>query len=281
MPPCGGLHFTLTLLHHANPKTFEDSVEFLQGIDLNYILSTYGYVGILVLTFLEGETIVILAGVAAYKGLMDPQIVALCAFTGTFLSDQTMFSLGKYKGPAVLKRFPRINAKVERASRLIKQYDTLLILGFRFVYGVRNVTPVLLGVSGVSHPKFFGLNFIGAGVWAVSFTAGGYYGAEMFERAIGKFGHAVFYVLLAVAVFGLVIWSIRYTKNKAGLEALAQKGRTSMARHKTDDGDLAGRAQTGIGECTASMGNSAVVDAPSVEGAALCPQNTPPATKEQ
>ena len=207
-------------------------MEFFENFDLNYILSTYGYLGILVLTFLEGETVVIIAGAFAYNGKLDPVLVAVTAFTGTFFSDQIMFSLGKYKGQSVLKRFPRINAKVDRASHLIKKYDILLILGFRFVYGVRNVTPIMLGISGVSHLKFFALNLIGAAVWAASFTAAGFYGAKTFETALHKFGHAVFYVLVAVAAVGGIVWFIRYRSGKPSLEALAQKGRKAIARRQ-------------------------------------------------
>ena len=262
-------------------------MEFFQNLDLNYILSTYGYFGILFLTFLEGETIVILAGVAAYKGLMDPKLIALCAFIGTFLSDQIMFSLGKYKGPAVLKRFPRINSKVDRASRLIQKYDTLLILGFRFVYGVRNVTPIMLGISRVSHLKFFVLNFIGAGVWAISFTAGGYFGAEVFEVAMAKFGHAVLYVLLAVAIAGGVIWFVRYRTDKASLEGLAEKGRAALERNKSKLSGQTEQEDASVPSSAADITAIAAVPAPEdTPGPAITtePETTPepgPVTKEQ
>lgn len=173
------------------------------------LLRRYGYFVILGWTFLEGETIVVIAGwVSASVGL-KPWLIALCAFIGSFCSDQLMFSLGKYKGKAILDYFPRIARNMDKAAALFKKYDTALILGFRFVYGVRNITPIMLGISGVSHRKFFVLNFIGAGVWAVTFTYGGVFAGKTFMHVMNSVGHGIFYCILAVIVLAGLIWYFR------------------------------------------------------------------------
>ena len=186
-------------------------VWFVQACDLDpkTLLSRYGYKVILIWTFLEGETIVILAGMFAETLHLDPWLIALNAFCGSFLSDQVMFSLGKYKGEAVLKYFPRVAKNVDKAARLFKKYDTALILGFRFVYGVRNVTPILLGISRVSHGKFFILNLIGAGVWALSFSFGGFYAGKAFMKIMHLVGHGIFFAILLVLLLAGLIWYIR------------------------------------------------------------------------
>lgn len=209
------------------------------GIDLSSpealkdIVRNYGYYGILLLTFLEGETIVIIAGFMSASIGLDPTLIALSAFCGSFTSDQLMFSLGKYKGEAVLKHFPRIARNADRASVLFKKYDTALILGFRFVYGVRNVTPIMLGISGVSHLKFFALNFIGASVWALAFTYGGVYIGDVFSEYMHSMGHGIFYALAAVAVIGGGIWYVRsHRTTKKAMEI----ARVSKDEAKARDG---------------------------------------------
>ena len=193
------------------------------------LLRRYGYYVILVWTFLEGETVVILAGMFSKKLHLDPALIALCAFCGSFLSDQVMFSLGKYKGESVLRYFPRVARNVDKAGRLFKKYDTILILGFRFVYGVRNVTPILLGISGVSHLKFFLLNFIGAAVWALSFSFGGYYAGRAFMKVMGLVGHGIFYVLLAALVAGGLIWFIRARRSVKNVREIAARSEEDKA----------------------------------------------------
>ena len=198
-------------------------------LDPRTMLSRYGYKVVLIWTFLEGETIVILAGMFAEKLHLDPWLIAFYAFCGSFLSDQVMFSLGKYKGESVLRYFPRVARNVDKAGRLFKKYDTILILGFRFVYGVRNVTPILLGISGVSHLKFFILNFIGATVWALSFSFGGFYAGRAFMKIMGLVGHGIFYALLAALVAGGLIWFIRARRSVKNVREIAARSEEDKA----------------------------------------------------
>lgn len=170
-------------------------------MDPEEMLRQYGYWVILIWTLFEGETIVIIAGVLSQSHALNPWIIALCAFCGSFTIDQVTFSIGRYKGEALLHQFPSLEHSVEKVRVLLKKYDTILILCFRFIYGVRNVTPILLGVSGVSHKKFFFLNMIGALAWALSFTFGGVVLGKAFLHIIDKFGiGALIVIIVAIAV---------------------------------------------------------------------------------
>ncbi|MDR2124355.1 MAG: DedA family protein [Desulfovibrio sp.] len=181
---------------------------FSSGRDPAEMFSEWGYLIIIVWTFLEGETIVVLAGMTAASVGLEPRYIALSAFCGSFTSDQVMFTLGKYKGEAVLNTFPRIAKNMDKAKRLLQKYDTAMILGFRFIYGVRNVTPIMLGISGVSRRKFFLLNAAGAGVWALTFTYGGHYAGQAFMHMMERVGHGILYALLALAA-ALIVWRVR------------------------------------------------------------------------
>jgi membrane protein DedA with SNARE-associated domain len=181
---------------------------FSSGKDPAELLGEWGYLIIVVWTFLEGETIVVLAGMTAASVGLEPHYIALSAFCGSFASDQLMFTLGKHKGEAVLNAFPRVARNMDKAKRLLQKYDTAMILGFRFIYGVRNVTPIMLGISGVSHKKFFLLNAVGATAWALTFTYGGHYAGQAFMHLMDRVGHGILYVLLALAAV-LIIWRVR------------------------------------------------------------------------
>lgn len=200
-------------------------VIYQSGKDPAELLKEWGYVVILIWTFLEGETIVIIAGWMSQSVGLKPWLIALCAFIGSFCSDQVMFSLGRYKGADVLKYFPKVAKNLDKAAVLFKKYDTVLILGFRFVYGVRNITPIMLGISGVSHKKFFFLNFIGAGVWAVTFTYGGLYVGKAFMKIMDHVGHGIFYAILAALALGGVLWYFRARHNVKHAKSLAERGR--------------------------------------------------------
>ncbi|SBV99602.1 putative membrane-associated protein [uncultured delta proteobacterium] len=184
------------------------------GVDPVDLLQSYGYLALLIGTFLEGETIVIIAGFLAQQELLSPPLIALCAFCGSVTSDQFMFILGRWKGMAIIQRFEKLEKKVAKAARLLARYETPLILGFRFIYGVRNVTPILMGVSGVSHLKFLVLNVIGAAVWAVSFTAAGYFFGQAVTVFLEAVPHAGRYVLGGLAAVIFVVWLVHKRRKK-------------------------------------------------------------------
>ncbi|MDR0868010.1 MAG: DedA family protein [Planctomycetota bacterium] len=202
------------------------------GFSPTKLLRRYGYFVILIWTFFEGETIVIIASALANKLGFTPWLIALAAFCGSFLSDQLMFSLGKYKGHDLLRVFPRIEKNLDKAAALFKRYDNILILGFRFVYGIRNVTPVLLGLSGVSHKKFFGLNFVGGAVWALTFSFGGYYSGKAFIFLMDKVKHGIFYALIGVVVIAVAV--LLYRRSRAArAEKNAAKAEAALPEEKT------------------------------------------------
>lgn len=180
------------------------------GMTIPQLLGTYGYWLILGWTLLEGETIVIIAGVAAAAGHMELWLIILVAWVGSYISDQIYFTIGKKFGPYLLKRFPWAQGPVDRAGRLLLKYDLWFILSFRFIYGVRNVTPPALAIAGVTHKRFALLNFIAAGLWAVSFAIAGYLFGQAFKELVEDahmyFGYVILF-MFALAVF----WAFYHT----------------------------------------------------------------------
>ena len=62
---------------------------------LQSLIDTYGYLAILVGTFFEGETILVLGGFAAYRGYLHLPWVIIAAFVGSLCGDQLFFFLGR------------------------------------------------------------------------------------------------------------------------------------------------------------------------------------------
>ncbi len=178
-------------------------VDFLLNslnMSLEELLQTWGYVAILIGTFLEGETIVIFAGVFASQGMMSLPLVFVCALFGTFFGDQVYFTIGKRWGSKLLYSHPTMKRKTRSVFRLLKKYETGFILSFRFVYGLRNISPFVIGMNGISHPRFAMLNFIAAFVWATMFAGGGYLLGKTLENFLGRLHGAIL-----LGVLGLVV----------------------------------------------------------------------------
>ena len=187
---------------------------------LETLIQTHGYWVIFLGTFLEGETILVLGGVAAHQGYLDEVGVIGSAFAGTLLCDQIFFYLGRRHGPAVLARRPAWKERIVRVEKLLARYDTLLILGFRFLYGLRTVTPFVIGMgSGIATPRFVVLNALGAAIWSVAFGAAGYAignAAKIFLGSARQYEIAAF---AAVAVVGAAVWAFHHLRRRGRARA--------------------------------------------------------------
>ncbi|MBI5163396.1 MAG: DedA family protein [Magnetospirillum sp.] len=155
------------------------------------VLTQYSYLlypVILVWTFVEGETVVIITGAIAAEGSthINVELLALFAFAGSFCGDQLYYYIGRKYGTPLLARWPTLGAKVDWAFRLVKTHPKLFILSFRFIYGIRNVAPFVIGISGVPRLTYFALNFIAAQVWAHTFAWGGYLLGTALEDWLGS-----------------------------------------------------------------------------------------------
>jgi membrane protein DedA with SNARE-associated domain len=179
-------------------------------MDLQSIIEHYGYAAIFIGTFLEGETVLVLAGLAAHQGYLVLTWVILAAFLGSFCGDQLFFYLGRKHSQAVLSRRPAWKKKAESVNRILNKYQTPMILSFRFLYGLRTVTPFVIGMSRVSVKKFIVLNAVGALIWAAAIGSGGYLFGLALQVYIGKVEHYEVLVFAIIALLGLLIWIVHF-----------------------------------------------------------------------
>jgi len=178
------------------------------------IIGNYGYFVVLVGTFLEGETILILAGFAAHLGYLSLPWVILAAFIGTLSGDQLFFYLGRRNSRFILARHLVWQGRLDRVQRLFERYQTLLILGFRFLYGLRTITPFVLGRSGVSSGYFFLLNTLSALVWAAAVGIGGYLFGTFLKIIMGDIRRYEIEIFCAIAIIGGLIWGTYFYRSR-------------------------------------------------------------------
>ena len=167
---------------------------------LEQIVADYGYVAILIGTFFEGETILLVGAFAAHQGYLRIDMVILTAFVGSCAGDQLWYMLGRRYGPGRLVKRPWLADRVERITRWLDRYPTLFILGFRFVYGIRNIAPVAIALSKIPPWRFYVLNVIAAAIWAATGGVAGYVFGAAVEAFVGHLKAVEQRILAAVAL---------------------------------------------------------------------------------
>lgn len=179
------------------------------------LLERYGYGFVVLGTFLEGETILVLAAFAAHRGYLELPWVIAAALAGSLAGDQLYFFLARRHGRDFLAKRPGWHAKAERVDRLLARSPTLFVLSFRFLYGLRTVASFVVGLGQLPAGRFFALNAVGAAIWALAFGIAGYLLGEVLERALERLERYEHVVFAAILVVGLVAWLIHALRERA------------------------------------------------------------------
>ena len=189
--------------------------------ELESLVREYGYLFVFIGSLVEGETAVVLSGLAAHRGYLNLFGVIGVATVGATLGTQVWFHLGRSRGHALLEKRPQWRQGVERFEALLERWDVLIILAFRFLYGIRTVGAVAMGISPVSLVKFTVLNFVGAAIWAALVATGGYFLGKAMEAILGSVaayeGWAFLGLLIVAIGFGAWhAWRRRRVSGRTG-----------------------------------------------------------------
>ncbi len=181
---------------------------------LELIIQKYGYLALFIGTFLEGETILILAGFAAHRGYLDFDLVWLIAFFGGVIGDQVYFFIGRFRGQALIARYPKLQRRVNRITPYLEKYQDYVLIGFRFIYGFRTVTPFAIGISRIGARRFFLFNMVSGVIWALIFAAAGYLFGHAAEALFGRVEEYEEYIFAGIIIAGIIFSLYHFLRSK-------------------------------------------------------------------
>jgi membrane protein DedA with SNARE-associated domain len=174
-------------------------------VDFASMLQQYGYLALFVGAVLEGESVLVLAGFAAHQGYLHLPLVIFCAAAGGFLGDQIFFAVGRLFGQHLVRRYKALASKIDKVDDLISRYPSGLIIGVRFLYGLRIAGPVAIGMASISWLRFAALNLVGAVLWASIVGGIGYVFGDVIKTMFaGMHEASIVGILLSIAVAGLL-----------------------------------------------------------------------------
>lgn len=157
-------------------------------MDAMLLLGNYAYLALAGGILLEGETALLIAGIAASQGYLGLPAIMLVATAAGFFGDQCCFAAGRRFGPGLLARNPSMQAKALRVEALLQRHQAPVILSLRFLYGLRTAALLAIGASRMSWPRFMLLNFISVLVWASAIATAAYFFGRALEPLIAHAG---------------------------------------------------------------------------------------------
>ena len=183
-----------------------EAASYGPGVDLPILLQQYGYPLIFFGTLVEGETLLMLGGYFAHKGYLSLGPVIATAFVGAVCGDQLFFYIGRHHAKRLLGRFPKLRDRVNVALSRIENHQVKVVLGMRFLWGLRIALPIALGLSNMRTRRFVWLNLLSAAVWSNVFAIVGYAAGEIvrqLEADLHRYENWIAAVLVLAAIAAL------------------------------------------------------------------------------
>jgi membrane protein DedA with SNARE-associated domain len=136
---------------------------------------THSYLAVLLLVFLDavvpifpGETTLNAAATAAADGTLELWPVIAMGALGAILGDSTLFWIARRStdrvGPQLEKA--RANDKIKQALALMDSSAPVLIVGGRYVPGMRFVVNATMGLSDIRYRRFLPWSVLGGVLWS-------------------------------------------------------------------------------------------------------------------
>lgn len=229
------------------------AVFHLAATNLATLLSTYGYVAVLVLVAAEssgipvpGETMLLTAAVyAATTNRLSIVGVFVAAAAGAIIGDNIGFWVGREGGYRLLRgignRTKLDQRKLKLAQYLFLVHGGKVVFFGRFVAVLRAWSAFLAGSNCMPWPTFLKYNAAGGVLWAALYSAGGYFFGSAFQRIARPAAVVLFIAAVVAVVAGLFF--IRTMEQR--LEEEAERvipGPVFPPRRAAGDGEMSARS---------------------------------------
>lgn len=173
------------------------------------------YASIFIGIILEGEMVMLSSVIAAHRGHLTLWVVMVIGFTGTLTSDWLYFLLGRYQGSSWISKRPKMQQKALIINKRIRKNQMLVLLSYRFLYGLRAITPFVLGTSTVKITTFIIYSTLTTLVWCILYGFLGYFLGEVIRIWLKDIEKVEFYVIGLLLLTGIIIYLIPRIRNKS------------------------------------------------------------------
>lgn len=175
------------------------------------------------------EAPLVLAGVLSKRGDFVPAVAFGACLFGALLGDSIMYSIGRHFGHAFLLRHPLIarfvNAEEEeKIEHVIQRHGFKILLGTRFLIGVRGAVYFAAGAAKVPYLKFLLWDLVAASLVVGIVFGLGYVFGQWIEHVVQD-AEKLLTVIVVVALIavGLMVYRKRVERVDREIERLERE----------------------------------------------------------
>ena len=187
-------------------------------MSIEELILTFSYFAILLLMTLNGfiafpssQLIYILAGYFAFTNDLNFIAIVLIGALGHSLGNYILYEISRRKGVEYSLKFFKYIFPIEHGSRVVKQIEIafkkkgkfFLFIG-KLVNPIKIFIPIPAGISKMNRGLFLIIVYITSLIWAIAFTAIGYYFGKSFQD------FTIFALIMLVLFIGVSYYFFKY-----------------------------------------------------------------------
>lgn len=169
------------------------------------LLDQYGYIALLIGSFFEGETAILVASSLIHHGLFEGPYTVVFGFAGSFISDWLYYFIGRLNGKYFIEKRPGLKAKLQPVQHFFEEHKIQILFSYRFLYGFRIIIPLIIGMSNVKPHQYLGYSLVSGLLWSSTVSAIGYFIGRFLQIKTSVFEDNVLFIVLGFACFGLLL----------------------------------------------------------------------------
>ena len=169
-------------------------------------LATYGYIGLFLYSLGGGFVALVGAGVLSYMGKMDLATSMAVAFIANSMGDILLFYMARYQKKTMMEGIRKHRRKLALSHVMMKKYGSWIILIQKFVYGIKTLIPIAIGLTKYDFKQFAILNVISAAVWTLIFGFGSYFSGNALVKFAGLVSDKPWIAPIILVIFAGSLW---------------------------------------------------------------------------
>jgi membrane protein DedA with SNARE-associated domain len=171
---------------------------------VEHFLEQYGLLAVYFGMWVEGETVLVIAGFLVHQGLLPIWEVYLVAVTGAMTVDHLVYGAGRLSGRLPLLKGLRAGSAESKLARLGQGFA--VFLGVRFVYGTRSPYLFYMGTRGLPYPLFAFREVTAVSIWAFAWLFFGHLFGHLMTVIYGRIHHHhIPWIISCLAVSGTAL----------------------------------------------------------------------------
>ncbi len=179
----------------------------LEIFDIPQIISTYGYLGIAIIVFLEsgmffalpGDSLLFTAGILAASTYLRLYYLIPLVFVSTFFGAIVGYYIGMHiERLRKFSFFKKIlkEEHLNKAHVFFEKHGKLAIIFSRFIPIVRTFMPIAAGVAKMNYISFIKHSLVSSIIWATLVPTLGYFLGQIFPQIKDYMSFAIILVVL-------------------------------------------------------------------------------------